>query len=70
MTHVTHLLGPVEQGDPHAASRLLPLVYDELPKLAAQRLAHEAREQTPCPEAVTARKPLCSFTDTIFTRIS
>jgi hypothetical protein len=36
MTDVTQLLSALEQGDPHAASRLLPPVYDELSKLAAQ----------------------------------
>jgi hypothetical protein len=39
MTDVTHLLNALEQGDPQAASRLLPLVYDELRKLAARRMA-------------------------------
>ena len=34
MNEVTQLLSALEQGDPHAASRLLPLVYDELRKLA------------------------------------
>ena len=39
MSHdVTQLLNALEQGDPHAASRLLPLVYDELRKLSAQRM--------------------------------
>ena len=46
MTHVTHLLSAIEQGDPHAAEQLLPLVYDELRKLAAQRLAQETPGQT------------------------
>ena len=36
---VAELLSALEHGDPHAASRLLPLVYDELRKLAAQRMA-------------------------------
>src|SRR6185503_7251272 len=36
----------MEQGDPHAAEQLLPLVYDELRKLAAQRLAQEKPGQT------------------------
>ena len=39
MTFVTQLLSALGQGDPHAASRLLPLVYDELRKLAAQRMS-------------------------------
>src|SRR3954468_11823498 len=46
MTDVTRILSAIEQGDPHAAARLLPLVYDELRKLAAQKLAHEAPGQT------------------------
>jgi RNA polymerase sigma factor (TIGR02999 family) len=41
MTDLTQILSAVEQGEPHAAERLLPLVYDELRKLAARRLAHE-----------------------------
>jgi RNA polymerase sigma factor (TIGR02999 family) len=41
MSDVTRILSAVEQGDPHAAEQLLPLVYDELRKLAAQRLAQE-----------------------------
>src|SRR6202140_5465954 len=43
---VTLILSAVEQGDPQAAERLLPLVYDELRRLAAQRLAHEKPGQT------------------------
>jgi RNA polymerase sigma factor (TIGR02999 family) len=46
MSDVTHILSAVEQGDPHAAEELLPLVYDELRKLAAQRLAQETPGQT------------------------
>ena len=42
MSDVTRILSAIEQGDPHAAEQLLPLVYDELRKLAAQRLAHES----------------------------
>jgi RNA polymerase sigma factor (TIGR02999 family) len=41
MTDVTRILSAIEAGDPHAAERLLPLVYDELRKLAAQKLAQE-----------------------------
>jgi hypothetical protein len=41
MHDVTQLLSVLGQGDPHAASRLLPLVYEELRKLAAQRMARE-----------------------------
>jgi RNA polymerase sigma factor (TIGR02999 family) len=43
---VTQILNAIEKGDPHAAEQLLPLVYDELRKLAAQRLAQEAPGQT------------------------
>jgi RNA polymerase sigma factor (TIGR02999 family) len=46
MTEVTRVLSAIEQGDPSAAERLLPLVYDELRKLAAQKLAQEAPGQT------------------------
>jgi RNA polymerase sigma factor (TIGR02999 family) len=46
VTKVTPILNLIEQGDPHAAERLLPLVYDELRELAAQRLAHEKPGQT------------------------
>ena len=41
MNDVTRILSAIEQGDPHAAEQLLPLVYDELRKLAAQRLVQE-----------------------------
>jgi len=43
---ITHLLIAAEQGDPEASSQLLPLVYDELRRLAAQRLAQEKPDQT------------------------
>jgi hypothetical protein len=46
MNEVTQLLNALGQGDPHAARRLLQLVYDELRKLAAQRLAQEQPGQT------------------------
>ncbi len=46
MSDVTQILSAIEQGDPHAAEKLLPLVYDELRKLAAQRLAGEKSGQT------------------------
>ncbi len=46
MNEVTRILSAVEQGDPHAAEQLLPLVYDELRKLAADKMAHEAPGQT------------------------
>ena len=46
MSDVTRILSAIEQGDPNAASQLLPLVYDELRQLAAQKLAHEQPGQT------------------------
>jgi RNA polymerase sigma factor (TIGR02999 family) len=46
MSDVTRILSAIEQGDPSAAEQLLPLVYDELRKLAAQRLANEKPGQT------------------------
>lgn len=46
MTDVTQILSEIEQGDPSAAEHLLPLVYDELRKLAAAKLAHEKPGQT------------------------
>ncbi len=46
MTALTHSLSAIEQGDPHAAEQLLPLVYDELRKLAAAKLAQEKPGQT------------------------
>jgi RNA polymerase sigma factor (TIGR02999 family) len=46
MSEVTRILSAIEQGDPHAASQLLPLVYDELRRLAAQKLASEKPGQT------------------------
>jgi RNA polymerase sigma factor (TIGR02999 family) len=46
MTDVTRLLSAIEQGDPRAAGQLLPLVYEELRRLAAQRLAQEKPGQT------------------------
>jgi RNA polymerase sigma factor (TIGR02999 family) len=46
MSDVTRILSAIEDGDPLAAARLLPLVYDELRKLAAQRLAQEKPGQT------------------------
>jgi RNA polymerase sigma factor (TIGR02999 family) len=46
MSDVTQILGAIEQGDPHAAAELLPLVYEELRKLAAQKLAQEKPGRT------------------------
>ena len=46
MSEATRLLNAIEAGDPHAAAQLLPLVYEELRRLAAQRLAQEKPGQT------------------------
>jgi RNA polymerase sigma factor (TIGR02999 family) len=46
MNDVSHLLSAIDQGDPHAAEQLLPLVYDELRRLATQKLAQEKPGQT------------------------
>jgi RNA polymerase sigma factor (TIGR02999 family) len=46
MSEVTRILSAIEQGDPHAAAHLLPLVYEELRKLAAAKLAQEKPGQT------------------------
>jgi DNA-binding GntR family transcriptional regulator len=42
ISDVTRILNAIQQGDPQAASQLLPLVYDELRRLAAHKLAHES----------------------------
>jgi RNA polymerase sigma factor (TIGR02999 family) len=52
MSDVTHILHAIEQGDPKAADQLLPLVYEELRKLAAARMANEAPGQTLQPTAL------------------
>jgi RNA polymerase sigma factor (TIGR02999 family) len=52
ISQITHLLAAMEQGDPQAASQLLPLVYDELRKLAAHKLARELPGQTLEPTAL------------------
>src|SRR5262245_1892948 len=52
MSDVDQILSAIEEGDPHAASQLLPLVYDELRKLAAQKLAQETPGQTLQPTAL------------------
>jgi RNA polymerase sigma factor (TIGR02999 family) len=52
MTDVTRILSALEQGDPHAAEQLLPLVYDELRKLAAARMAEERADHTLQPTAL------------------
>jgi RNA polymerase sigma factor (TIGR02999 family) len=52
MSQVTLILDAIQQGDPKAAGQLLPLVYDELRKLAASKLAREAPGQTLQPTAL------------------
>jgi hypothetical protein len=52
MSDVTQILAAIDRGDPHAAAELLPLVYDELRRLAALRLAHEHPGQTLQPTAL------------------
>jgi RNA polymerase sigma factor (TIGR02999 family) len=52
MTEVTQLLNALDRGDPHAAAQLLPLVYDELRRLAAARLAAEPSGNTLQPTAL------------------
>ena len=52
MNDVMHILSAIERGDPKAAEQLLPLVYDELRRLAAQRLAQEKPGQTLQPTAL------------------
>jgi RNA polymerase sigma factor (TIGR02999 family) len=46
MSDVTRILDAIEQGEPHAAEQLLPLVYEELRRLAAEKLARESPGQT------------------------
>src|SRR5688500_18940117 len=52
MNEVTRILSSIQQGDAQAAGTLLPLVYDELRKLASARLAHEPSGQTLQPTAL------------------
>src|SRR3977135_986824 len=52
MSDVTRMLNAIEHGDPKAADELLPLLYEELRKLAAQKMAHEAPGQTLQPTAL------------------
>jgi DNA-binding GntR family transcriptional regulator len=52
MTDVTQILAAIESGDPKAAEQLLPLVYNELRNLAAQRLGRETPGQTLQPTAL------------------
>src|SRR6516162_1877770 len=52
MNDVTHILSAIEQGNAGASEQLLPLVYDELRKLAAHKLAQEKQGQTLQPTAL------------------
>jgi len=52
MSDITRVLERVEQGDPHAAADLMPLVYEELRRLAAHKMAHERPGQTLQPTAL------------------
>ena len=52
MSDVTRILDAIQQGDPRAAEELLPLVYEELRRLAAHKMAHEAPGQTLQPTAL------------------
>ena len=52
MSEVTHILEAIQQGDPNAADALLPLVYEELRKLAVVRMANEKAGQTLQPTAL------------------
>ena len=52
MSDVTRILSAIEQGDPSAAEKLLPLVYEELRKLAAEKMAQEKPGQTLQPTAL------------------
>src|ERR1700740_1458460 len=52
MNDGTRILSAIDQGDPHAAEKLLPLVYEELRKLAAARMAGEAPGNTLNPTAL------------------
>jgi RNA polymerase sigma factor (TIGR02999 family) len=52
ISEVTQILEALEHGDPHAAEQLLPLVYDELRKLAASKMANEMPDQTLQPTAL------------------
>ena len=52
ISDVTQIIERLQRGDPQAADQLLPLVYDELRKLAAQRMSHEAPGQTLQPTAL------------------
>src|SRR5262249_10721653 len=46
MSEVTRILNQIQEGDPHAVEQLLPFVYDELRRIAAEKMAHEKVGQT------------------------
>ena len=52
MNDVTRILSAIKQGDPHAAEQLLPLVYDELRRLASLQMAHDRPGETLNPTAL------------------
>src|SRR4029434_6785676 len=52
VSEITHILDRAQQGDPTAAGELLPLVYEELRRLAAQKMARESPSQTLQPTAL------------------
>ncbi len=57
MSNISHVLSAIEHGDPAAAGKLLPLVYEELRRLAAQKLAREpSAEILPDGRLVLARR--------------
>ena len=58
MSDVTEILSAIEQGDSAAADELLPLVYDELRKLAADKMSHE-RVGRPCSPPFWCTRPIC-----------
>ena len=58
MTDVTRILSQIEGGDPKAAQELLPLVYEELRKLAAQKMAQEGR--VGCGASSASRSQKCN----------
>ena len=62
MNEVTHILSDLAQGNAHAAGQLLPLVYDELRKLAAARMAEEAPGNTLNATALVHER-ICGWSD-------
>ena len=68
MNKISQLLNAIDRGDPHAAGQLLPLVYDELRRLAANMMARENPGQTLHATALVHEAYLrlagdCQFTD-------